>query len=805
MLVCILLPQHIRSQQKREFKTISVDGAEFNDLNGNGILEPYEDTRLPYEQRTNDLISRLSIDEKISLVMGTGMVGFEMLKGFDAVNPPVPVDNFLVPGSAGSTMPIPRLGIPAVVMADGPAGVRISPTRKNDSNTYYATGFPVGTLLASTWNVDLVERVGRAMGNETLEYGCDILLSPALNIMRDPLCGRNFEYYSEDPLISGKIAAAATRGIQYNGAGVSLKHFAANNSETNRMLLDVHVSQRALREIYLRGFEIAVKESNPHTIMSSYNKINGTYTSASHELLTTLLRDEWAFKGLVMTDWFGGYGNVSNLFSSNEKVEELFTENYTSEQIKAGNDLLMPGIIPQINNLKADLNAGIVTEADIDVCVRRVIRLILDSPALKGYAYSNKPDLAAHAQVTREAATEGMVLLENKNNALPIDEQVANVALFGSLAYQFIAGGTGSGDVHKAYTVSLVEGLKNAGYTLDEHLNKTYTAFVAKEAIRIQDLLKEAPFMPVPLMQQPPVKKLTLEKTAARNDIAIITIGRSSGEMEDRKVENDFNLSAQEVELIHHVSDAFRAQGKKVVVVLNVGGVIETASWRDAADAILMAWLPGQEGGNSVADVLTGKANPSGRLTMTFPISYADMPTAGNFKGFPVEDPKDVYYEDEIYVGYRHFTTKNKPTAYEFGYGLSYTTFDYSNICVSNDAFLNELYVTADITNTGDVAGKEVVQLYLSAPANEIDKPVKELKAFVKTKQLAPGEKQTVYFRLTPRDLASFVPKASAWVAEKGQYTIEIAKSVLTPQLTGLFVLDENIVVEQTNNILNKK
>lgn len=814
-VICLLLMMGgsicspIIGQAKPAQPTVTSGGVQFADLNRNGVLDVYEDTRLPNYIRISDLMSKLSTDEKISLVLGTGMIGFEMLSGFEDLNPIIEVkqEDYMVPGAAGSTIPMPKYGLPAIIMTDGPAGVRISPTRKNTSETFYATGFPVGSSLACTWDVDLVERVGKAMGKEALEYGSDIQLAPALNIMRNPLCGRNFEYYSEDPVVAGKIASAATLGIQSNGVGVSLKHFAANNSERNRMEVDVHLSQRALREIYLRGFEIAVKESNPKTIMSSYNKVNGTYTSANYELLTTILRDEWGFKGLVMTDWFGGYSDVSNLTSytnNDTNKEEKYGEKCAYQQIKAGNNLLMPGTRQQMSQLKEDLKAGKLSEQDLDLSVRRVLNMIFDSPKMHGYKYSNKPDLKAHAELTRQAASEGMILLENSQGTLPLSNNIHNLAVFGSLSYQFIAGGTGSGNVYKAYTVSLIEGLTNAGFAIDKKLTAIYSSFIEKEnkkELKGQESLN--PLMLLPLMPQPTLKESLIKESAKNNDIAIITIGRSSGEMDDRPLEGDFNLTKEEQKLISDVSEVYHAQGKKVVVVLNIGAVIETVSWKDKVDAVLLAWLPGQEGGNSVADVLTGKVNPSGKLTMTIPVKYEDMASANNFQGLPIEKPTDVTYTDGIYVGYRYFNTFNIKPAYEFGYGLSYTSFDYSNIQLSNKDFGNEIYVTVDIKNSGNVAGKEVVQLYLSAPKGSIDKPTKELKSFAKTRLLQPGETETLYFKLTPKDLSSFDEGASAWIADKGAYRVEIGASSSKAKQSAYFNLPEKRIVEKVNNVMN--
>ncbi len=703
------------------------------------------------------VLKAMTLEEKVHFVIGTGMAGAD---GQSAV---VGATKNIVPGAAGTTYPIERLGIPSIVLADGPAGLRIDPIREGDENTYYCTHFPIGTLLASTWNQELVENVGEAMGEEVHEYGADVYLAPALNIHRHPLNGRNFEYYSEDPVVAGKTAAAYVRGVQKNDVGTSVKHFAYNNQETNRTGNNAIISPRAQREIYLKGFEITVKESDPWTIMSSYNKINGTYTSQSKDLITTILRDEWGFKGLVMTDWYGGDNGAA--------------------QIAAGNDMLQPGTDLQYQQIMEAIQNGTLTEAELDVCVKRCLELVARSPKVKGYAYTNKPDLKAHAAVTRQSALEGMVLLENKG-VLPLKD-VKNVAVFGCTSFDFIAGGTGSGNVNRAYTVSLLDGLKNAGFNVDESKKEAYLKHIADEAAAFKASLGDDPlaaFYPTPRPTELIPSALDLVASAKANDVAIITFGRNSGEFFDRS-SADFELAPKERELLNKVTAAFHGQGKKVVVVLNIGGVIETASWKNIPDAVLLAWQAGQEGGNSVTDILTGVESPSGKLTMTFPVNLMDAASSANF---PIDATNEVYfmnrrenanvkdvdqtdYAEGIYVGYRWFDKQNLPVSYPFGYGLSYTCFEYSEPVVINDG--NKVTAFVNVKNNGTVAGKEAVQLYVSAPQGSLDKPVKELKAYAKSRKLEPGETETLSFSFPTAELASFDEEASSWKVDAGTYT----------------------------------
>ena len=715
----------------------------------------------------DEVLEAMTLEEKAALCVGSG---WDSMLGITSSS------DVLVSGAAGTTRAIERLGIPMTVNADGPAGVRINPTREGDSRTYYATGFPVGTALASSWDTELVEHMTSAMGNEVLEYGVDVLLSPAMNIHRNPLCGRNFEYFSEDPVLAGKISAAYVRGVQSNGVGTSVKHFAVNNQETNRAENDSRVDTRALREIYLKGFEITVKEAQPWTIMSSYNKLDGEYTQQSYNLLTKILRDEWGFDGIVMTDWGNKEGTV--------------------KAVAAGNDLMMPGSTVEVQRIVDAVKSGELSEADLDRNVRNMLNFIVKTPRFNGYKYSDTPDLKAHAAAARAAATESMVLLKNDGGVLPL-KGTETVAMFGISSVDFVAGGTGSGNVNKAYVVNMVQGLENAGFTLVEDIkdfNQKYVDF-QKINTRLNSTNGPSILLGDAKMPEAPLSREVINAQVDKSDLAIVVIGRNSGESADRRVDDDFNLTATERQLITDVTAAYHLAGKKVVVVLNIGGAIETASWKNMPDAILCAWQPGQEGGDAVADVLTGKVNPSGKLPMTFPMDYMDHPSSLNFPtgyeqqaattfntfGFVTTAPevKNVDYTDydeSIWVGYRWFTTQDKEVSYPFGYGLSYTTFEYSKPSVKLDRDGN-LTATVTVTNTGSVAGKEVVEVYVAAPAGGLEKPARELKAFDKTDLLEPGASQTLSFTLTPYELASFNIDANEWQTAAGSYILYFAKN----------------------------
>ena len=732
------------------------------------------------------VIKAMTLEEKAHLVVGAQMKDNAQAAG------EVGFTRKIIPGAAGTTYPIPRLGIPPIVLADGPAGLRIAPKRKGDSLTYYCTGFPVGILLASTWNDEIIYNVGAAIGQEVKEYGVDVLLAPGVNIVRNPLCGRNFEYYSEDPLLAGKTAVAMINGVESNGVGTSLKHLAVNNQEINRLANDSRLSMRALREIYLRNFEIAVKESQPWTIMTSYNYINGRHASEDPGLLEEILRKEWGFEGLVMTDWNAGYDAAA--------------------QIAAGNDLLMPGKYFQYEAIVEAVRSGKLAEADLDKCVRRLLELIVRTPRFQGYKFSNKPDMEAHAALTREVAAEGFILLKNESTALPLKER--KVALFGSTSYNFIAGGAGSGNVNRPYVVDLREGLTGNGFTLYEPLDNLYKKHMEAEQKRLAPQIKHRKWYQYALrpteLQRP--HAAIIEAANSDAEVAIITIGRNSAEAFDRHIERDFLLCPDEEALLTAVSREFHKVGKKVIVVLNICSPMEVASWRDKADAILVCWMPGQEGGNSVADVMLGKVSPSGHLPVSFTINYDDVRSAANFprnvpenglnqSRFNMSDVGKIYdvknidytnYEEDIYVGYRDYTTRKVEVAYPFGFGLTYSQFEMSNMKVEE---CKEGYkVSCEVKNVGTFPAKQVVQLYSSELHPEVDRPAIELRGYKKSPLLKGGESTVVEIVIKREELMTYNEQVNGWKLTKGDYDLLLGFDSQTLPLTQRITITEEII-----------
>ena len=724
----------------------------------------------------DEVVKAMTLEEKCHMVLGRGM-------HFN--------DDAKFPGTAGSTFSVARLGIPETYCADSQQGLRMNATRAWDHNDYYPTDFVASMTLASTWDREAAFKVGQGIGNEVREFGLDWILSPAMNLIRNPLCGRNHEYYSEDPHLSGTIAAGYVRGVQSEGTAACPKHFVANNQETNRNNNISQVSQRALREIYLKAFEIMVKESDPWTIMTSYNKLNGPYAVQNYELLTTIVRDEWGWKGMYVSDWNAGDDAVAAML--------------------AGNDMLQPGQDKQYQAILEAVKNGKLPMEVLDANVKRILEYVIKTHSYgrsegQVHDFGSAPNhatcppdlLKAHAKTVREVGADGIVLLSN-NGILPLTGK--RVALFGCTSYDWISGGSGFGGTSVGhYTVSLIEGMRSAGYEVYKPLIAAYTKHIADEEKRLFPNGRP-PFslMPPARAEEKQFSADELNAAIEGSDVAIISLGRKSGEAADRS-ESDFYLKDGEKELIKAVSEAYHAKGKKVVVLLDICSPIDVASWQDQVDALVCTWQGGQESGFSVADVLSGKVNPSGKLPMTFQIKYGDAYADKNFPA-NVDDktlgamfmwgynkdkaPKErqpqanidyTNYEEDIYVGYRYFDSFGKPVAYPFGYGLSYTTFEYDDMEVEEEDGVYTIKV--DVKNTGSRAGRNVVELFVAAPnSKKLNKPEKELRNYAKTKLLQPGEEETVTMKVKTQDLASFNEKASAWKTDAGVYTFMICSS----------------------------
>lgn len=745
----------------------------------------------------DEIIKAMTLEEKVDILIGCGMAMGEEVK---------------FPGTAGRTRDIPRLGIPSAYMADGPHRLHMNKTRDWDSKTYITTEIPSETNVAATFDMEAALQLGKLIGGEVRDFGLDILLAPGVNLMRSSLCGRNNEYYSEDPVLAGMIAGGFINGIQSQGTGTCLKHFAINNQETNRNNNDSRLSQRAARELYLKNFEIACRVGNPWSIMTSYNRAQGKYTCENRDLTETILRDEWGWNGLVMSDWNAGKDAVAS--------------------IKAGNDMLQPGQPRQREAILAAAKDGSLNMDLIDLSVRRTLEFVLKSHSYQGYKYANETDLKGHAQLVRKYGAESIVLLQN-NNTLPLNlkPETQKLALYGCTSYDMVPAAMGFGGTNVGpYIVSLVEAARKAGLKPDMSLARTYKKHIADEDKKNYPNGRPAFSITAPLRAGEWVPDAqTLAQNVAQNDVAIITLGRTSGEGADRKREH-FYLTDAEKQLLQVVGEAYHKAGKKVVVILNVCGSIETSPIKEYADAIVCAFEPGQECGNSIMDVLTGKVNPSGRLPMTWQLAYGDAPADNNFPADYVFDMsafakaysggsakdaaeraqrqaepqlvKDVDYTDYaegIYVGYRYFDTNNKPVAYPFGYGLSYTTFGQE--IISTDIDGENCTMQVKVTNTGKTAGRDVVQLYVKAPKGKIDKPSKELKTFGKTKLLQPGESEVITLTWRLMDMASFNEKASAWVLDKGDYQLLVAESSADVRCTATHRVKKQ-QVQKVHNVL---
>jgi len=627
--------------------------------------------------------------------------------------------------SAWTTTPVERLDIPEMIVSDGPHGVRRVPdVHSMGKKSLPATCFPTASCLSSTWNVELIQQMGIALAEECMALNVDVLLGPGVNMKRSPLGGRNFEYFSEDPYLGGEIAASFINGIQSRGVGVSLKHFAVNNQEFQRFGISAEVDERTLREIYLPAFEKAVRQAQPWTVMCSYNKINGTFVSEHHELLTEILKNEWGFEGLVVSDWGAVRDRVAAL--------------------KAGLDWEMPG--PQdrrVNTVIEAVRFGELDEATLNKSVRRILRIVFKA---KETPKEGAFDVDAHHELARKIASEGMVLLRN-DGTLPLKGQ-QHIAVIGRSAKSPYFQGGGSSHINTTKVAIPFKEIQSRA----ENAELTYAEGYPRDDSFRQDLIDQA----VTVAQAADVALLY---------IALPTFKESEGY--DRK---DLDLTNQQITLIKAVAKV----QPRTVVVLNNGAPVAMSEWIDSVAAVLEGWMMGQAGGAAIADILFGHVNPSGKLGETFPLKLEDTPSYTNFPG----GAGKVNYGEGMFIGYRYYDAKLMPVLFPFGYGLSYTTFEYSNAQISAKNFkdVEGVTVTIDVNNKGNHAGMETVQVYVHDQKSDLIRPEKELKGFAKV-ELKPGETRSVSIQLDFRSFAYYHPRYKQWITEDGDFDLLIGAS----------------------------
>lgn len=645
-------------------------------------------------QNTELLLKKLTLEEKCALLSGA-----ETFK----------------------TRGMPKHGIPQIWLSDGPHGLRKQAGESDHlglNPSVPATCFPTASAVANSWDAALGEEIGAALGEEAAAQEVSVLLGPGLNMKRNPLCGRSFEYFSEDPYLAGKLAAGYIRGIQSKGVAACPKHFAVNSQETRRMASDSIVDERTLREIYLTGFEIAVKEGHPRSIMSSYNLVNGTYANENKHLLMEILRGEWDFDGAVITDWGGSNDHALG--------------------VKNGSTLEMP--VPggdSVRELLAAVESGKISESDIDARLSELLPLVFDTKAALDAA-PREFDAAAHHALARRAAEESLVLLKNEGSLLPLAAG-SKVAVIGDFAKNPRYQGAGSSMVNSTQVDVLLDKL------IDSELNVIgYQQGFDRHGKPDAALQKSAC------------------ELATQADTVILCMGLDEIAESEGLDRSNLRLAQNQVDLLQAVA----AVNPKIVVVLYSGSVVETP-WLDNCQALLYAALGGQAGAGAVADALTGKVNPCGKLAETWPLAYADIPSAADF----ATRRKTVEYREGLYIGYRYFTTAEKAVRFPFGYGMSYTTFAYSDMAA------DEQGVSLTVTNTGSVAGTEIVQLYVAKKNSELFRPAKELKGFARV-TLAPGEKQRITITLDDKAFRFWNVKANRWEIEGGEYELLVGASV---------------------------
>lgn len=656
-----------------------------------------------FQKKINQIVSELTLEEKASLCSGR--------------------DDW-------STQPIERLNIPWIWLADGPHGLRRAPATNKPGygDQLPATCFPTASALAATWDLDLLYKVGQAIGEECQAQDVNVLLGPGVNIKRSVLAGRNFEFFSEDPILSGELGASFINGVQSQGVGTSLKHFTANNVETMRMYMNSDMDKRTLHEIYLTPFEIAVKKAQPWTVMACYNRVQGVYGTQSPYLLTEILKKEWGFKGIVISDWFAVINRV--------------------EAMKAGMHIEMPRVSGVNDSLVVEaVKSGELDEAVVDELVKEILYIVFKAQSLDKEGV--ELDMEKHHNFARKVASESITLLKNDKNVLPVSkEKYKKIAIIGEFAVAPRFQGNGSSEVKPTKLDKVLDIIKEEyGKNIKINYAQGYSLSDDNDFSLIDDA----------------------KTIAAEADIALVFAGLPLHYESEGIDRTHINMPESHNKLISEIA----AVQENTVVVLTNGSAI-TMPWINEVEGILETWLVGQAGAGAIADVLFGKVNPSGKLAETFPVKLEDTPAFFNFPG----EQGEVLYGERIFVGYRYYDEKKIEPLFPFGYGLSYTTFEYSNLKFADKNTTDKEGLTLSLTikNTGDIKGKEIVQLYVTDKKSTLQRPEKELKKFVKI-DLAPGEEKTVSFKLESRDFAYYDSKRNMWIAESGEFIISLGAS----------------------------
>lgn len=711
-------------------------------------VPPYKNSKLAVEARVADLLHRMTLEEKVAMLAGSGWM---------------------------ESMPNTRLGIPAIKMADGPMGVRAwfgSSAVTNSATTprITSTAFPVGLAMAATWDTDLLAQEGKALAQEVKALGRDMILGPTVNIARQPLWGRNFEGYGEDPYLASRLAIGYIRGVQGEGVIASVKHYAANNQEFERHRIDEKIDERTLHEIYFPAFQAAVQEAGVWSVMSAYNKVNGLYCAENPYLLHDVLKKQWGFKGYVISDWGSTYSTAGTVnagmdleMPGGEPMKAWLARPQTQADGNGAGWLTPEKVLPAIT-------AGQITTAAVDDNVSRMLRIMFTAGLFdKPHPGGGAVDTPEQKAVARTAAAESIVLLKNGGDLLPVAKSIQSIAVIGPNAAVARTGGGGSSLVRPAYSITPLDGIRErAG-------NQVQVTYAQGVGIPGEDASKDSPSARAQLRQD-------AAAAAAKADAAIVVVGNAvSTESEgfDRKT---LGLPAGQDELIQAIAKANR----NTVVVINAGSPVAMDAWLDQVPAVLMMWYGGQEGGHAIASVLFGDFTPSGKLPVTFPRKIEDTPAYGHYPG----ENLHTEYAEGIYVGYRHYDRAGIEPLFPFGHGLSYTKFDYSDLKVTPGKIGpgRRVQVSMTVRNSGARAGAEVVQLYLHQAKSSADRPPQELKGFRRV-MLTAGQSETVTFTLGPQAMSFYSVAKHAWVAEPSAFDVMVGASSRDIRLKGSFEL----------------